>query len=270
MKNVRYEQYSELMGEVPFVLNSNLTRSPICYSDKQNWHENIEIQLCVDGVGSVLIDGKQYDFNKNDIAVINSNSIHYTYSNTSVTYSCIIVGTDFCKRIGLDYNRVSFYPIVQNPSITKIFLQICDIYNGTFPFRIAKLNHLLIELLLLLAEGYSKTNKTSFTEKKEVKIIKDVLIYIRERFNQKITLDEIAKHVLVDKYTLCKIFKKTTGETIFSNLNAYRCTKAIEYIKEGKSISESAYMCGFENNSFFSKTFKKYKGVSPSKFIISN
>jgi AraC-like DNA-binding protein len=42
--------------------------------------------------------------------------------------------------------------------------------------------------------------------------------------------------------------------------------KASEYIKEGKSVAEAGYLCGFENSSFFTKTFKKYKGVLPSKF----
>ena len=96
-------------------------------------------------------------------------------------------------------------------------------------------------------------------------IAKRVIFFIQENYDKRITLDQISKEVLTDKYTLCKIFKKLTGQTIFENLNEYRCLKAAEYIAEGKSVSEAANLCGFDNNSFFTKTFKRYIGTLPSK-----
>ena len=51
----------------------------------------------------------------------------------------------------------------------------------------------------------------------------------------------------------------------FESLNEYRCMKAAEYISDGKSVSKAASPCGFDNNSFFTKTFKRYIGALPSK-----
>ena len=122
-------------------------------------------------------------------------------------------------------------------------------------------------MLILIVDDYSSIKCSSDMEQKELATVKKVLLYIRENYHTKIKLDLIAEHVLTDKYTLCKIFKANTGQTIFENINAYRCMKAAEYIASGKNVCESANLCGFENNSFFTKTFKRYIGVLPSKLL---
>lgn len=261
-----YEEYNYTLGQIPFVLNDDLKRTSNLRSENMNWHENIEIQYCKDGDGIVLIDGKCYDFKAGDIAVIGSNSIHYTYSDTSMIYSCIIVGTEFCKQMGIDYSRLSFPPLFKNRKIADIFEEICKEYKEKSELRVATLNCLLLKLLIETVDGYSVPRKREMVEKRDLITVKNVLLYIRENYNKRITLDELSSHALVDKYTLCKIFKKITDQTIFDNINSYRCMKAAEYISEGKSVSEALLLCGFENNSYFTKTFKKYTGALPSEY----
>ena len=264
---LRYEEYTDTPGQVPFILNNNIKRTATLYSENQNWHENIEIQFCKDGDGFVLIDGKCHTFSNGDIALIDSGAIHYTFSNTNMIYSCIIVSTDFCKQMGIDYHRLSLVPLLRNEKLSGLFKEICDMYSTKSSIRVAILSHLLLEMLIEIVSGYSSVKNMASVEQKELETVKRVLLYIRENYQTKITLDSIAKHVLTDKYTLCKIFKNSTGQTIFENINAYRCMKAAEHIAQGTGVCEAANLCGFENNSFFSKTFKKYMGVLPSKFL---
>ena len=100
---------------------------------------------------------------------------------------------------------------------------------------------------------------------KNFETVKSVITYIRENYNKKITLDEISKAVLCDKYALCREFKKYTGQTITEYLNYYRCVKAKELLEEGYSVTETADLCGFGNLSYFGETFKMHIGYSPSK-----
>ena len=265
--NLRYEDYTDTQEQMPFVLNENIQRTSALRSQSQNWHENIEIQFCKAGEGFVLIDGKCHIFSKGDIALIDSGAIHYTFSNTNMIYSCIIVSTDFCKQMGIDHHRLSFVPLLQNEKLAEHLEEFCDIYKKETHLRRARLNRQLLEILIEIVSGYSSVKDMANMEQKELKIAKKVLLYIRENYQTKITLDSIAKLVLTDKYTLCKIFKKCTGQTIFENINAYRCTRAAEYIAQGTNVCEAANLCGFENSSFFTKTFKKYMGVLPSKFL---
>ena len=264
---LRHEEYTDTSGQAPFILNDNIKRTANLCSESQNWHENIEIQFCKEGEGEVLIDGKCYALTKGSIALIDSNAVHYTFSKTTMVYSCIIVSTYFCKQMGIDYQKLSFVPLLRNEKISGLFEKICDVYSQNSPIRVARLSNLLLSMLILIVGNYSSIKCSAGMEQKEMGIVKKVLLYIRENYHTKITLDAIAEHVLTDKYTLCKIFKANTGQTIFENINAYRCMRAAEYIASGKNVCESANLCGFENNSFFTKTFKRYMGILPSKFI---
>ena len=59
-------------------------------------------------------------------------------------------------------------------------------------------------------------------------------------------------------------FKKYTGNTVFEYINISRCKTAATLIASGMSVSAAANECGFENLSYFSRTYKKYMGKLPS------
>lgn len=261
----RYEEYSETKGGIPFVLYEGIKRSASLVSDRQNWHENLEFQFCESGDGFVLIDGERYALNEGMLALVDSGAIHYTYSNTAMRYSCLIVGTAFCRQMGIDYGRLSFTPLVRDERLTARFRELCEEYKKESPLRTARLCFLLLAFLMEAVERHARERAVTAGEGKEIGTVKRVLSYLRENFHTHLTLDGIAREVLTDKYTLCKIFKKNTGQTIFENLNAYRCMKAAEYIESGVSVSAAAERCGFENRSFFTRMFKRYIGVLPSK-----
>ena len=89
MITTRHEEYIELENKLPFRLGIQLNRNLHCLSTSANWHENLEIQICNSGNGYVLLDGEKKIFSENDIVVINSNVIHYTSTENTLTYSCL-------------------------------------------------------------------------------------------------------------------------------------------------------------------------------------
>ena len=58
MLGTRHEEYQSFTNGLPFVLNVNLERSRYNFSKENNWHDNLEIQICTEGSGAVLLDGK--------------------------------------------------------------------------------------------------------------------------------------------------------------------------------------------------------------------
>ena len=220
MLGTRHEEYAKIIEGFPFLLNVNLNRNEIYYSKERNWHENLEIQICEAGDGFVFLNSEQYKITKNDIVVVNSNVIHYTGSSTNLIYSCLIISTDFCRGIGINSKCLSFKPIIRSKKLFDLFILLKNTYlDHSIQYREAKLNKLLIELLIELAENSSVSKNNSEINSKKIELIKSVICYLRDNYNKKITLDEIAKTVLYDKYALCREFKKYIGETISLYIN---------------------------------------------------
>ena len=60
-----------------------------------------------------------------------------------------------------------------------------------------------------------------------------------------------------------------TEITVVEYLNQQRCRHAQKLILEGESISAAAHLSGFENLSYFSRTYKRYIGYLPSETDIA-
>ena len=266
MIGTRYEDYSHC-SNLPFVLHIDIVRTPFKLSKEKNWHEDLEIELCTDGNGTVLLNGSKYDFNKNDIIAVGSNVIHYTGTETSLTYTCLIISAAFCRQMGIEYDKLQFSPLIKSERLLSLMNTLKITYqNLSLPCRTAKLNGLVLKILIELAENHSVKADIPISKNKAFTNVKTTIKYIRENYHRKITLDELAKVIYTDKYALCRDFKKTAGQTIVEYTNNYRCLKAADYLTEGYTAAEAAVKCGFGNLSFFTKTFKKYMGVLPSKY----
>lgn len=270
MNGVRHEKYSSAINELPFFLGIDIERSQHNLSKEQNWHENLEIQLFTEGQGTVLLNGEKYGVQKDDIVIVNSNILHYTFTDSHLVYTCIIISNEWCKRMNIDYNLLCFHPLIKSPRLSQMIDELkCSYLDFDAMLRTAKLNQLLIQIMIELVENHSDLNLSSPPKSKAFEAITSTIEFIHNNFHKKITLSEVAKVVLYDKYALCREFKKHTGQTIFEYINYYRSLKAIDYLSEGCTVTKTAELCGFENLSFFTKTFKKYIGDSPSKYKLN-
>ncbi|MDR2304774.1 MAG: helix-turn-helix domain-containing protein [Treponema sp.] len=91
--------------------------------------------------------------------------------------------------------------------------------------------------------------------------------YIYENYTRKISLKEIADASGLSAPYFSNIFKEEMGENLTNYLNRLRVEKAGRLLTETEmSLSEIAGVCGFENQSWFSKIFKSFAGISPGKY----
>jgi AraC-like DNA-binding protein len=91
--------------------------------------------------------------------------------------------------------------------------------------------------------------------------------FIWENYTRKISLREIAQASGLSAPYFSTIFKEEMGESLSSYLNRMRVEKASYMLRETDlSLSDIANVCGFEDQSWFSKIFKSYTGLSPGKY----
>ncbi|GHV76053.1 hypothetical protein AGMMS49942_08740 [Spirochaetia bacterium] len=91
--------------------------------------------------------------------------------------------------------------------------------------------------------------------------------YIRENYSRKVSLQEVADAAGLSAPYFSTIFKEEMGENLSGYLNRLRVEKAEGMLMGADlSLSEIAASCGFEDQSWFSKIFKNYTGMSPGKY----
>lgn len=121
-----------------------------------------------------------------------------------------------------------------------------------------------INIMTLLAEYITGTNRTFSDTEKLPPLIKD---FINKNYSAKITLNILSHKFGCCNATLTKSFKNEYGYTIMDYLFKVRIEKAAELVKKTRrSFKEISNDCGFYDQNYFSKSFSKYYGVSPSQY----
>ena len=98
-------------------------------------------------------------------------------------------------------------------------------------------------------------------------VVQKIKEYILANFDHRLTLDDISRHVYLSNSYVSSIFKKETGLSIIDYTNRVRINRSKRLLHETDySISMISTRCGFEDQSYFTKTFRKHVGVSPKKY----
>ena len=258
----RYEEYVRFSDGIPFVFHDRLERNESSVRREANWHENLELQLCERGSGSVLLAGERIPFCEGDVVAVNSGVIHRTETDRFLVYSCIIFDSAFCARAGIEIKHVHFAGKIKGDAIAPIFASIRNTYaDERTPCRTARMQALALALLIELRENH--TVEYDIRKEGTYSNVKNAISYIRMHFHEKISLEEVARGIYANKYVLSRQFKAITGQTVVDYIHAYRCTRAAQLLKSGTSVAEAALSCGYRNLSFFAKCFYKHMGALP-------
>lgn len=92
--------------------------------------------------------------------------------------------------------------------------------------------------------------------------------YIESRYHQEITLTSLAQDCRISPGYLSRLFSDHLHTTFNDYLNNTRIAAAEHLlIEEGLSIKEITYRTGYNDPNYFSRIFRKYKGLSPTSYL---
>ena len=98
-------------------------------------------------------------------------------------------------------------------------------------------------------------------------VIYKAIDYMKRSYHSKLTLEDTAAHVNLSPSYFSKIFKEELGCSFNTYLNELRIEKSKSLLLAGSaSMVEICELVGFEDQSYFTKVFKKITGVTPGKF----
>lgn len=137
-----------------------------------------------------------------------------------------------------------------------------------FPFKPAHCMPHLITLLYTLTEAQKETvsSETLFHDDYSYHIIK-AEEYIHTHFREPITLEDLAKHLNLNKSYLCTIFKKATRDSFCNYTNKVRIEESKKLLlNTTDSMIDISLAVGFSSASYFNTIFKKFEGKTPLEY----
>lgn len=97
--------------------------------------------------------------------------------------------------------------------------------------------------------------------------IRSVKAYIEKNYHSDISLSDLSDTFFISKEHLSRLFKKETGQNLFSYVMDRKLEEAKRLLTEtGRTLDDIAFSLGFSNGNYFSKVFKKNIGMSPGSY----
>ncbi|MBO9608604.1 MAG: AraC family transcriptional regulator [Paenibacillaceae bacterium] len=92
--------------------------------------------------------------------------------------------------------------------------------------------------------------------------------YIEDRLTERLYLEQVAEHVCMNPTYFSELFKREVGEGFSEYVGRRRIDKAAELLRSREySNTELAEAVGIQSEKYFCTLFKKYKGVTPQKYV---
>ena len=257
-------------------------------------HEYIEVIYVLSGRAIHEIDGKKYNVKRGDLFIVNINTPHVfyidkTFEEPFVAYDLMFTPEFFDSAMGgyhplealnnsfmfhsLFSERQDFPPFFSitgsqynafGELFNKIYLEQKTCKKGWREIIRAYLLELIITIYRLDEEKVKSVGNNEIRTRQIINFITD---YINENYYQKLSVSELAKTVYLNPDYLGRIFKKQTGLSISETIQKVRIERACNLLATtDKTISNIAFLCGFEDMKFFYNVFKKRMGILPSKY----
>lgn len=279
---MKYLDYHEKRRQGTFefpVAFYHLTQSHPRYEMPYHWHKEYEIIHVVKGNFNMIIDDNIHPLASGDIVLLQDGVLH---GGTPVecVYECIVFNMDFLltgnhlhKELIDDIlnHHIQIQQILpKNRQPLQTTVDQLFQLMGTKPtgYEFIVKGYLLQILGLVINNKWYAASPTKFEKvTHQIVPLKKVLKKIESDYSNPISLDDLANEAGMNPRYFCKYFKKLTQRSPIEYLNYYRIECACEQLlTTSASITEIALNCGFNEVSYFIRTFKKFKGTTPNQY----
>ena len=289
MKINEYENYQEKRTHaspafpyVTYPCSIPLDRSKV----PLHWHDDMELVYVKKGDGIVTVDFITYKVNAGDIVIILPGQLHSIEQQMglSMEYENIIFQPDmlFPRQEDVCVNQY-FLPLLQRQLQIPVYLcrglefyeaaaacldeadRLCDMRPPAYELSVKAQ---LFQFFFVLF-SHAEAVPLPFAPAKNRSLDKAKLIfkYIEIHYAENLTIKEMAETCGFSQSHFMKFFKASFGTSFVSYLKEYRLTKAARLlVSSSGSVLTIAQETGFDNLSYFNRSFKEMYGVTPRQF----
>lgn len=224
-----------------------------------------------EGRGSLFYENREQELTKGDCVFLDCREPYYHRTDPKELWSLSWVHFDgsAMQQIYGQYKerggQVSFHPACAEP-----FSEACEnIFRAASgpeeSVRDMRINSTISALLALLLEGSRNTGEgMRLRQRRDLTPVRE---YLEEHYREKISLEELSGRFFINKYYLTKAFRDQFGQSVTAYLLGLRITQAKRELRFGHEKLETIGLsCGLGALSYFSRTFKRAEGISPSEY----
>ena len=243
---------------------------PICgyaicthlYYKKRDYYP-MQLVMCIKkGTMQCEHKGRSFVAKAGDVVLMDCEEFHYYRGRDGLEFSYIHY-TGLNAREITQYLLDTYGPLICTPGNTRVMEYVEDTINFGIEkddpdfFEVSKK---VYDLLWLLHDVCSKANA-------EDRIVRKAIDYIKENYQKRLTVDEIAEYVHLSPYYFSHKFKKETKYSPVEYVVKMRLDRAKNLlIQTDKSIEEIASEVGYNNSNSFGNIFNNKVGCSPYNY----
>lgn len=283
----------EVFSDLSERLNYNLPDLPLYvrqgslhqfnnYAAAAHWHSDVEFIYVLKGSMDFSVNGHITRIEQGNGIFVNSRRLHFGFSQDHIDCLFIVVvihpallgegASPLQTYWDEKFNQLTDDFILLTNQVAwqqSILLSLQAIYDEMHESNFPNPLRLTSQALSLLAlTGDHLQPKVGQPEDIQLWTnVQKMTNFIRQHYDQKITLEDIASAGTVCRSRCCTLFNKYVGQTPNTYLTRYRIQKSCEMLTETKrSISEIALACGFQSGSYFTSIFRKQLGLVPQDY----
>lgn len=241
-----------------------------------HYHPEFELVLVFDGIGRRHVGNHVSYYENGDLVLIGSNLPHSGFGYGALGKH---------EELVIQFKRELVQDIAEFEIVNQLLKKAQ--YGVSFPKAVKKrlegdfrkikglepferyISLLSILRKLAMETDYQILNSTQYQTsdfaKDQNRVLK-IFQYVEKNYANDINTHQVADLSNLTLPAFCNYFKKNFGVSFTDFLNEYRINQACIQLTEGQSVSNVAFLCGFNSLSYFSRTFKYFKKISPSEF----
>lgn len=245
--------------------------------DDAHCHVYYEIHFLIGGKRTFYLNDKSYDVEKGDIILAPPYTNHKF--ETVKTYEQYIIRLNpsiFSEFLTDNLTLLTKSEILHMPE--SCFDELSDLckrmYDNFIGFASDRFEKIYVDFFyfIYLMYNYGKNGLPTFKLENKTASPSDSILslritnYINEHFTEDFSMETLQKQFFVSKVWLSKIFKQTTGATIFQYKLSLQIGLAKILLAKHESDNKVYAMCGFKTKEYFYRVFKKEVGLSPKQY----
>ena len=265
-KNFYFHYYREFYAEY-----SGTSERPVVMSGNFHMHNVGELIIVEKGVSTCIIDGSIKSASGSYVIYYPPHTIHQQLNDPDYEYSRYLITLDPAYLEGSGFPEEAFVLPISQDNLCRLVepIKLLLFYSNDSHMVKRELTEarynavigLIVTELIGMLSGMPEEPAHGRRN-----YISGVCRYIDQNLTDTLTLDNLAEKFFICRAKLTQDFRAQLGMSVGEYITMTRINKAKQLLNLGKSVSETALLCGFSDAPHFIRTFSKRCGMTPAAY----